>query len=316
MKQTINVAFAFDLNYYRQAVVAISSLLDCAAGKKIAYHIYCLIQSNVTSLVQKEIKKKIYKKSPDSKIFFINMPDYFSQAYECRGISNATYYKLMLHRLLPNVDKIIYSDVDVLFKTDLSEVDDINMDSYYLGAVRDALYNLVEKRKDVCNRFPYWNTDLKNIGQNYKNGGFLVFNLKKWRQADFDDKIIELSKRNYNFQDQDVINILFINMPETVLILNSKYIVLPSWDYKKSLDETVITHQMYDDILHRPAILHWAGTKPWDNDALPLANQWWDYVKNNTPYYDYFKNRLNKEQYKYRLHIGKFDLFSKRKKLR
>lgn len=321
MKHFINIAFSFDFNYYRQAVVAISSLLDCAADKQIVYHIYCLIQSDVTDKVQSEIRKNILSKSPHSKISFIDMPDYFSQSYECRGISIAAYFRLMLHRLLPDVDKIIYSDVDVLFKTDLSEINEINMDSYHVGAVRDALYNTVQKRKWVCAQFPYWNTDLKNIGNNYKNSGFLVFNLKKWRESDFDKKIIELSQRNYNFQDQDVLNILFVDKPEQVLILNSKYIVLPSWDYKQSLEENIITPQMYDDILNRPAIIHYAGPKPWDDNSLPQADKWWHYVKNNTSYYSYFKNRLKKiqgkkqrELYQIRIHVGPFDIFSKRKK--
>ena len=60
----------------------------------------------------------------------------------------------------------------------MSEIDKINIEHYYVGAVRDALYNTMEKRKEVEEKFSYWKTDLKNIGNNYKNSGFLLINLK------------------------------------------------------------------------------------------------------------------------------------------
>lgn len=63
MTQYINIAFAFDRNYYHQAVVAISSLLNCAVDKKAAYHIYCLIQNDVNEKIQKEERKENYKKA-------------------------------------------------------------------------------------------------------------------------------------------------------------------------------------------------------------------------------------------------------------
>ena len=292
----INIAFAFDYNYYRQAIVAISSLLDCAKNK-VSYNIYCLIKRDISSEIQQEIRLEINKKSTSSQIYFIDTENYFDNAYQCRGISNATYFKLALHRLLP-LDKIIYSDVDVLFNTDLSEINNIDISPYYLGAVKDIIYNTFAKRKEIENKFSYWATDLAGIGQNYRNGGFWLINLKKFREADFDDKITALSEKNYNFQDQDLINVLFVNEQDKVLTLSPRYIVLPGGfpeNYKAALKDGVISRKDYDDVLKRPAIFHYAGRKPWDDPFLNMADKWWKYVKNNTAYYSFFIQRLPKD---------------------
>ena len=64
--------------------------------------------------------------------------------------------------------------------------------------------------------------------------------------------------------------------------------------------------------------MHWAGRKPWDDKNLPLANKWWDYLKQHTNYQSYFEKRYRKlntqKNYKYRIHIGNFDIFSIREK--
>ena len=37
----------------------------------------------------------------------------YADSYQVRGISAGTYLRLELHRLLPEVDKIMYTDVDI-----------------------------------------------------------------------------------------------------------------------------------------------------------------------------------------------------------
>ena len=54
-------------------------------------------------------------------LFFYNLEGYFKNV-NTRSMSVATYYKLVLPSLLPNVDKIIYNDGDMLNLEDLSEM--------------------------------------------------------------------------------------------------------------------------------------------------------------------------------------------------
>ncbi len=290
MHPIIHVAFSFDCNYYRQAIIAIGSLLDY--GKDQIYHIYCLISSDVTLRKQQEIKNVLLKKSPKSNIEFINTDSLFSNSYECRNISKATYARLLLHELIP-LDKIIYSDVDVVFQSDLSEINSIDITPYHMATNRDIVLNTDSRRADFERDFPYWKTDLpkEKIGKDYRNAGFLIINLKKMRESKLNAQIIELSQRKYNFQDQDIINILFIDNRESLLILSPSYCYLPGRNYRKAMIEGIITPEQFNELAF-PKIIHYAGKKPWDDKCVHGAKIWWDYVRNNTPYYAYFKRRL------------------------
>lgn len=295
MRDLINIAFSFDANYYRQAVVAISSLLDCADGK-VSYNIYCLVKDDITPSIQKEVIFEVSKKSKDSKVVFVDTANYFDSAYECRGISIASYFRLALHNLLP-VDKVIYADVDIIFNNDLSELYSMDVTPYYLGAVKDIIYNLDSRRADVCRRFPYWLTDLDVIGKNYRSAGFLIMNLKKLREANFDDQIKVMAQRQYNFQDQDIINILTKDKQSEVYDLEAKYNTLTGGfpeNYKTALGEGILSQEEYDEIIKCPAVYHWAGAKPWDDMNVSLAGVWWQYVKEYSSYYKYFKKRYEK----------------------
>lgn len=293
----INIAFAFDYNFYRQAVVAVSSLLDCAQNK-VAYNIYCLIKADVTLKEQKEVIKAVKKRSKESQVFFIDTEKYFNDAYECRGISKSAYSRLLLHKLISE-EKIIYSDVDVLFYNDLSEIYNVDISNYCIGAVRDIILNLSSRRRELEQQYDYWREDLKKIKKNYFNSGFLLMNLKQIRKLHFWDNELEtLIKRTFNYQDQDILNILFKDRQKEVFKVSPRYLVLSGGfpqNYQRALQEGIITKQDYDDVTSAPAIIHYAGRKPWDFPTINMADQWWNYVKKSTPYFKYFIKRLPDE---------------------
>lgn len=276
----IDIVFSFDAHYYRQAIVAISSLLNC--NQDVGYNIYCVIKKDVTLKKQKEIISVVRLYSKSSNVFFIQDTPVFEAAYECRGITVSAYSRLMLHRLLP-LDKVIYSDVDVLFLKDLREVDAIDISPYFYAGVRDIVLNTKEIRALHEKKYPYWKTQMGVVGNNYHNSGFLVLNLKKWREVQLDAQIIELSRYPYLFQDQDILNLLFAERQEEILTLSPKWIYMPKHNYKRALEENIISAQDYEDIQKRPAILHYSGRKPWDDPGVVRAKDWWDYVRENTP---------------------------------
>lgn len=292
----INVAFAFDKNYYRQAFCAIASLL--ILGKEQRYNLFLLVASDIDTSIKNELLVNIKKIKNDVEIHFIDMSNWFQDSYECRGITKSCYYRLMLHRLLPNdIKKVIYSDVDVIFNTDLVDIWNFDINNAFWASNKDALLNLNERRIRLEMQFPYWKNELKSIGKNYRNSGFLLLNLEKFRKENLDEKILDLTKRNYNYQDQDVLNILFANRQQDVKTLPSKYCVfLPNvanGDYDEVYKQGIITKQDCYDVKHAPAIYHFAGGKPWD---IPYVGGdiWWNFVKKHTPYYKYFKRRYDK----------------------
>ena len=111
------------------------------------------------------------------KIKFINMKNDFARAITGTHISRSAYYRIALPSLLPNVDRIIYSDVDVLNFKDLTEMYNLKFkDNIYLKATLDNVG---------------LTSELKRYGivvKKYFNSGILLMNLKSMVKMELKNK--------------------------------------------------------------------------------------------------------------------------------
>ena len=86
-------------------------------------------------------------------ITFIKMDNRYKNAYISRRMSLQTYYRFSLGELLPNINKIIYLDGDVIVYKDLSNLYDLNFNGkFVLGQVtgnnrnkRTGVYRINDK---------------------------------------------------------------------------------------------------------------------------------------------------------------------------
>ena len=115
----IPIVFAFDNNLVLPACVCISSLM-MNAKEDTFYDIFILHSERVN--LEKEQLDKIPLYYTNCRVQYRQIDNTFDSAYEIRGITTATYYRLLIPELIPEYDKIIYSDVDVVFREDLSDV--------------------------------------------------------------------------------------------------------------------------------------------------------------------------------------------------
>ena len=132
MMKTVPIVFAFDNNLILPACVCISSLL-MNAKEETFYDIFILHSSKVD--LHKEQLDELPKYFNRCRIQYRVVDNTFDQAFEIRGITTPTYYRLLIPELVPEYDNIIYSDVDVIFRFDLSDIyfhTDLN-DSYVAG---------------------------------------------------------------------------------------------------------------------------------------------------------------------------------------
>jgi hypothetical protein len=127
--------------------------------------------------------------------------DVFDSAFEIRGITTPAYYRLLIPELIPEYDKVIYSDVDVLFRMDLSDLYSMDIDDYYLAATRDVGLNLSKDGVEYISSIPELEAD------NYLQSGFIMLNCRKISDDCLVAKFKELAKRKLKFQDQDILNI-------------------------------------------------------------------------------------------------------------
>ena len=92
-------------------------------------------------------------------------------------ITKSIYYKISLASLLPNYDKILYMDVDIINFHDLSSLYQRNLkENSYIGAVLNyASYTKEIKSMGVPAEFEI-------------NAGFIFFNLKAFRKYNVEKK--------------------------------------------------------------------------------------------------------------------------------
>ena len=134
----IPIVFAFDNNLVLPACVCISSLM-MNAKEDTFYDIFILHSERVS--LEKDQLDKIPLYYTNCRVQYRQIDNTFDSAYEIRGITTATYYRLLIPELIPEYDKIIYSDVDVVFREDLSDVYlSTELDDVYLAGVNSLFF--------------------------------------------------------------------------------------------------------------------------------------------------------------------------------
>ncbi len=266
----IPIVFSTDHNYVMQTGVCIFSLLQSADDSK--YKIYIIIDDSVRELDKDQLRRQVSMFSRHS-IDFININNEFSGWYEIRGISIAAYYRLLIPWLLPDYDKIIYSDVDVVFRLSLKQVYDLELGDNYFGAVRGAFFRYSKEPALYAERLGIDPND-------YFNSGFLLINAKKQREDDLKSQFQKFSASKLTYQDQDIINLLCRGK---IMPIRQKYCITPAF-YTQHLAKNPDIYDFYgskaeiDNYLRgNDCILHYAGAKPWNAFVFAFADWWMTY---------------------------------------
>ena len=200
-KNIVPIVFAFDNNLVFPACVCLSSLMMSAKDTTF-YDIFILCSAS-DGLNRREIDR-VQEFYSNCRIQFIDVDDTFAGGYEVRGITTPTYYRLLIPELIPQYDKVLYSDVDVLFRRDLSELLEKELDKDYLAAVYDWSFVIDE------NGQKYIQNELHLNSNEYIQAGFLLINAKQMRKDGLVDRFKEEARKKYKFQDQDILNVVCV----------------------------------------------------------------------------------------------------------
>lgn len=283
----IPIVFCFNRNYLNLAKVAIWSLLDSNNDTKVKYRIYCIYESDVERSDIENINRLFEHFQSLESLRFIKNTNTFEGAYEFRGITKPAYTRLMLHRLLQDEDKVIYSDVDVIFKSNLRELYQRELGDYCFGACIDVGLNDARRYASITAKNSYWGKYLWDKRQKYYSSGILLINLEALRKSGKDSFIKELSKCELPYHDMDIINIIF---NKRITPISSKYCVIPRYMGKGYLQasKSGILPEKYAEEANNPVIYHFAGKKPW-HKKIRFNDIWWDYVNSNPKLKSLFK---------------------------
>ena len=270
----INIAFCFDEKIAEQVRVAVASLLDCTMTDDVHYHIYCICTGEA-AYIEEPLTQIVNARDRESTLTVKAVENLYQGAYEVRSISAGAYLRLMLHKILPDVDRLIYADVDVLFRDSLSEMWCTDMDGYALAAVKGAV-NLADKWEWNSAR-PYWKylTDIKG---GYINSGIMLMNLTKIRESNLEEQWNAWAKEKLYYQDQDILNLTCREVIRYLPPRYNRFAYLEQNDYDMLVSEGILTEKECRDAQEHPVIIHYAGDKPWKRYDTNLGYLWWDYV--------------------------------------
>lgn len=229
----INICLACDDNYTKYAGVVIASILANANAADELH--FFILDGNIS----KESKEKInqLKKIKDCRIDFVAVNEADFEDYKSINnhdyITIATYYRLKLAALLPQISKIIYLDCDVIVNSSLEELFKIPLGENILGGVTD----IDVKIRNYCN---------------YINAGVLLIDLDNVRKYSIEQQYLDYTKANHkNIQlgDQGVINDV---LKGRIKILDNTYNLQSECFIRRS------------SFIKNPVIVHYIGSKkPW-----------------------------------------------------
>ena len=285
---TVPIVFAFDNNLVFPACVCLSSLM-MSAKETTFYDIFILYPAS-DEFERKNIDK-VQEFYPNCRIQYIAVDDTFAEAFEIRGITTPAYYRLLIPELIPQYDKILYSDVDVIFRSDLYDIySSTDMQGCLLAGV-NSLSHLVPAYAK------YYTEQLKRNPRSIVYSGNLIFNGKQMREEHTTEKLIEHRGQKYMFQDMDILNVVCegrIKFLSPCFCL-STFITEQAIYGKEKLTE-IWTDQEIATALSS-GIVHYNGQKPWQGWCINF-DIWWEYYRKSPFfdekfYFDFFYNKLN-----------------------
>lgn len=177
-----------------------------------------------------------------------------------------TFFRLYLSSLLPKtVERVIYIDCDMIIRHSIEDVYNLDMGDCLVAGVDDCRSDLY--RIEIgC-----------KPGTVYINNGFMVIDLKKWRDEKVEERFTKfISDRNGDctYMDQAPLNGILgpeKKIYELKAIYNSQRIFY-DFSYKQLMKlrkpEHHLSEEEYNETINDPVVVHFtpvfiSGTRPW-----------------------------------------------------
>ena len=266
----IPVFLASDDRYAPFVATTMASI--CANTKS---HVDFYILDGGISTKNKTKITKTYKFFKNFSIEFltVNIKEHFSDLPEIGHFTRSMYSRLLIPVLKPDLDKAVYSDVDVVFTGDINELYETPLCDYAIATVQGYFIN--EKTRN------YYTERVKRLNlkddDSLFNSGILLLDCKKWRDQDISGKLVQLLKElapenKLTLPDQDVLNKYF----------DGNYLKLDrKWNVIHHLLDSCLSQDEIRSLVDRQGMVHFTGGgkfKPWNNKAIPGAELFWKYV--------------------------------------
>lgn len=286
-ERNVAVAFACNDKFVPYMATLLESICECSSPK---YNYDILVLTQNISDNNKAILREMIKDRENFAIRYLDPTPYIQGcSFYVRGhFSIETYFRLVLPELLPDYQKILYLDSDMVVQQDVAELYHEDIEGYLLGACHDAdtagLYNGYEPNKK---KYMDQVLQLKEPYL-YFQAGTLLMNLEEFRKVyTAEEKLRYAGSYKFQLLDQDILNKLcegrvrYLDMAWNALVdyagirKNQIVVKAPAW-----------LNEMYLAARENPKIIHYAGSeKPWQQPEMDFGAVFWHYAR-RTPYYE------------------------------
>ena len=248
----MNIAFSSDDHYAPYLSVSILSILKNNLESEICFYILDFgIKKNNKNIIETIAHK--YNKNiqfiPIKKDEFTNFP------ITINYISPATYARLNIAEYIPNIDKLLYIDVDTVTNGSLKELWNTDISQHALAACKDFFIEIDQ---------PKYKSKIGLENYCYFNAGVILINMNRWRKLNVLNVSLEWLSKYKNiieYQDQDILNGIF---KDDVKFINTRFNFTPS-------ECGYIKHRKDREIQLPIIIYHYPGpNKFWSKKCIHL----------------------------------------------
>lgn len=272
---TVNVVLITDNNFVIPTATAMYSIIkNKLENTKVLFHI--VFSDPDESKASAFFHMGMSRKDVEINIIPVSAAKYsnhhvFNEDSVCVA-SIAALLKFDIPNLLPDLDKILYLDGDIIARGDLHELYSTDIKDCYAAVVIDS-------------GSIYWKHEHVKKVSHYFNSGVMLLNLSELRKNHVPLLLYETKKGSADsfLMDQNVFNIIFdgkirlLPMRYNCLYVNlirakSKYSIS---DLNKTYDTNYFS---LDDAMNDAVIIHYSSAdKPWKNLDTPLGYLWKKY---------------------------------------
>ena len=294
MGKTIPIVFAANNGFVAIFAACFQSLIE-HLNPKYNYDVI-LIQSDVND----ENKEKLLSMARPHKNLSLRFFDATRLLSNHKLKANAhisveTYYRFLIQEAMPDYDKVLYLDCDLVINGDIAEFYETDIRNYMVAATRDPDF-LGQINGANKNTMEYIKTEfhMKNP-YNYFQAGVLLFNEEKMREKHSVDEWLRLASKPYLYNDQDVLN---LECEGSVKFVDMKWGLIVDHEHRR-VSEVIsfapdYIQKEYKLAHANPKIIHFAGyKKPWYDPTEDYATEFWKYARKTAYYEELISHILN-----------------------
>lgn len=207
----------FDNNYSHTAGALIQSIVDNSSDEN-GYELF-LFCDQVT-LTNKKRLLSVIDSRENFRIRFVDTSALYDsgQMHTSEHFTAATYARLFIPSVLPDHDRVVFIDSDMIVLDDVAKLHKIDIGEKKLGAVKDlVMEGFIKFEHQTPKVFKGQTAEsylLNYLGMknpdNYFQAGLLIFDIQKIKSDLVCEKMVKtIYEKRYWYHDQDILNKVF-----------------------------------------------------------------------------------------------------------